>query len=166
MLMFHDSERSEMLQFQTMGVVSDVKVNILGALYRLKVNIFQQFSKKSRKTKKKNDGKREFLRKTSFRPNRFFFGCNSKTNHCKYLKFSPNVYVSVIYIQLNFQKNLTFFDVDKKILDDQKVPYDSNFYEICRKRDNLQAIKIQTTFFTNHWKLYPRPTNHLRSETI
>ncbi|KAF0711319.1 Uncharacterized protein FWK35_00034962 [Aphis craccivora] len=43
-----------------MGVVSDVKVNILGALYRSKANIFQQFSKKSRKTKKKkkkNDGK-------------------------------------------------------------------------------------------------------------
>ncbi|KAF0763151.1 Uncharacterized protein FWK35_00034755, partial [Aphis craccivora] len=31
------------------------------------------FSKKSRKTKKKMTEKREFLRKTSFRPNRFFF---------------------------------------------------------------------------------------------
>ncbi|KAF0744243.1 hypothetical protein FWK35_00024816 [Aphis craccivora] len=71
-----------MLQFQTMGVVSDVKVNILGALYRLKVNIVQQFSKKSRKTKKKMTEKREFLRKT--------------------------------------------------------IPYDSNFYEICRKRENSQ----------------------------
>ncbi|KAF0757281.1 Uncharacterized protein FWK35_00027691, partial [Aphis craccivora] len=29
--------------------------------------------------------------------------------------------------------------VDKKILDDQKVPYEfSIFYEICRKRKNLQ----------------------------
>ncbi|KAF0754740.1 Uncharacterized protein FWK35_00022989 [Aphis craccivora] len=56
--------------------------------------------------------KREFLRKTSFRPNRFFlFGCNSKTNHCKYLKVSSNVYVSVIYIQLNFQKILNFFEL-------------------------------------------------------
>ncbi|KAF0766533.1 Uncharacterized protein FWK35_00020145, partial [Aphis craccivora] len=35
----------------------------------------------------------------------------SKTNHCKFLKFSPNVYVSVIYIQLNFQKMLTFFEL-------------------------------------------------------
>ncbi|KAF0712155.1 Uncharacterized protein FWK35_00028927 [Aphis craccivora] len=101
----------------------------------------QQFSKKIEKNKKKMTEKREFLRKTcSFRPNRFFFyGCNSKTNHCKYLKFSPNVYVIVIYIQLNFLKILTFFDVDKKFLDDQKVPYEfSNFYEICRKRENLQ----------------------------
>ncbi|KAF0763886.1 Uncharacterized protein FWK35_00015754 [Aphis craccivora] len=56
----------------TLGVVSDAKVNILGALYRSKVNIFQQFLKKSRKTKI-NDGKREFLRKICFRPNRFFY---------------------------------------------------------------------------------------------
>ncbi|KAF0760918.1 hypothetical protein FWK35_00017739 [Aphis craccivora] len=41
-----------MLQFQTLGVVSDAKVSILG-VYRSKVNISQQFSKKSRKTKKK-----------------------------------------------------------------------------------------------------------------
>ncbi|KAF0736123.1 Uncharacterized protein FWK35_00033459, partial [Aphis craccivora] len=39
------------------------------------------------------------------------YSCNSKTNHCKYLKFLPNVYVSVIYIQLNFQKMLTFFEL-------------------------------------------------------
>ncbi|KAF0760849.1 hypothetical protein FWK35_00030070 [Aphis craccivora] len=67
-----------------------------------KVNIFQQFSKKSRKTKNMTE-KREFLRKTSFRPNRvFLYGCNSKTDHCEYLKFSPNVYVSVINIHSSF----------------------------------------------------------------
>ncbi|KAF0763269.1 Uncharacterized protein FWK35_00014817 [Aphis craccivora] len=49
--------------------------------------------------------KREILRNTSFRSNRFFlYSCNSKTNHCKYLKFSPNVY-------LNFQNFLTFFEL-------------------------------------------------------
>ncbi|KAF0765267.1 Uncharacterized protein FWK35_00015814 [Aphis craccivora] len=43
-------------------------------LYRSKVNIFQQFSKKSRKTKKKKmTDEREILRNTSFRPNRFFY---------------------------------------------------------------------------------------------
>ncbi|KAF0764365.1 Uncharacterized protein FWK35_00010337, partial [Aphis craccivora] len=41
----------------------------------------------------------------------FLYGCNSKTNDCKYLKFSPNVYVSVIYIELNFQKFSTFFEL-------------------------------------------------------
>ncbi|KAF0705608.1 Uncharacterized protein FWK35_00038089 [Aphis craccivora] len=38
----------------------------------------------------------------------FLYGCNTKTNHCKYLKFSQNVYISVIYIQSNFQNILTF----------------------------------------------------------
>ncbi|KAF0749521.1 putative RNA-directed DNA polymerase from transposon X-element [Aphis craccivora] len=37
----------------------------------------------------------------------FLYCCSSKTNHCKYKKFSPNVYVSVIYIHLNFQNFLT-----------------------------------------------------------
>ena len=49
----------------------------------------------------------------------FLNGCNSKTNLCKYLKFSPNVYVSVIYLQLNFQNFLViqkfFIDTLKKI---------------------------------------------------
>ncbi|KAF0769731.1 Uncharacterized protein FWK35_00023678 [Aphis craccivora] len=51
-----------------------------------------------KKIEKKNDGKREILCDTSFRPNRFFlYGCNSKTYHCsKYLTFSPNIYVIAI----------------------------------------------------------------------
>ncbi|KAF0768028.1 Uncharacterized protein FWK35_00001509 [Aphis craccivora] len=95
---------NEVMNDRTMNITSRNNAPILNLgggfrLKRSKVNIFQQFSKKSRKTKKKNDKKREFLRKTNFRPNRFFlYGCNSKTNHCKYLKFSPNVYISVIYI--------------------------------------------------------------------
>ncbi|KAE9534016.1 hypothetical protein AGLY_008752 [Aphis glycines] len=65
------------------------------------------FKKLEKKTKKKMTENREFLRKTSFRPNRFF------------------------YMVLNFQQFLTFFDVGKKMLDDQKnlkilykVPYE------------------------------------------
>ncbi|KAF0773767.1 Uncharacterized protein FWK35_00000040 [Aphis craccivora] len=71
-----------------------------------------------RKQKKKIKEKREFLNKTSFRPNRFFlFGCNSKTNLCKYMKNSPNFY----------------------------VPYEfSNVYDICRKRENSQDKKYNT----------------------
>ncbi|KAF0750863.1 Uncharacterized protein FWK35_00024555, partial [Aphis craccivora] len=41
----------------------------------------------------------------------FLYSCNSKTNHCKFLKFSPIIYVKVMYIQLNFQKFLTFFEL-------------------------------------------------------
>ncbi|KAF0761269.1 Uncharacterized protein FWK35_00008727 [Aphis craccivora] len=80
-----------MLQFQTM-VVSDVKVNIL---------VF----KKIEKNKKKNDGKTGIFTQNQFLTKLIFFGCNSKTNHCKYLKFSPNVYVSVIYIHVTSRNN-------------------------------------------------------------
>ncbi|KAF0746587.1 Uncharacterized protein FWK35_00030522, partial [Aphis craccivora] len=53
-----------------------------------------EFSKKSRKTRKKNDGKTGIFTQNQFSTkSNFFYGCNSKTNHCKYLKFSPNVYV-------------------------------------------------------------------------
>ena len=101
-----------MFQFQTLGMVSDGQVNILGALQRSKVNIFQQFSKKSRKTKYKKWQKNgNFYAKPVFDQIDFLYGCNSKTSHYKYLKFSPNFYVSVIYIQLNFQKFLTFFEL-------------------------------------------------------
>ncbi|KAF0751757.1 Uncharacterized protein FWK35_00020567, partial [Aphis craccivora] len=87
-------ERVEiMLQFQTLGVVSDRKMNLVGALggHFLKFPIV--FKSAGKKQKKKIKEKREFLRKTSFRPNRFFY----------------------------------------------MVPYEfSNFYEIFRKRENLQ----------------------------
>ena len=38
------------------------------------------------------------------------FSCYSKTKNCGYLKFSPNVYIGVIYIWYNFWKLLTFFE--------------------------------------------------------
>ncbi|KAF0694385.1 Uncharacterized protein FWK35_00032531, partial [Aphis craccivora] len=77
------------LQFQTMGVVSCSKMNLV---------VFKSAGKNQKKIKEK----REFLRKTSFRPNRFFY-----------------MVVIQKLITLNFQKILTFFDVDKKFLDDQ-----------------------------------------------
>ncbi|KAE9528814.1 hypothetical protein AGLY_012389 [Aphis glycines] len=50
-----------------------------------------EFSKKSRKTKKKNDEKTGIFTQNQFSTESIFlYGCNSKTNHCKYLKFSPN----------------------------------------------------------------------------
>ncbi|KAF0772210.1 Uncharacterized protein FWK35_00010054 [Aphis craccivora] len=78
---------------------------------------FSNSFQKNREKQKKNDGKtgiftqNQFLTKTIF-----LYGCNSKTNHCKNLKFSPNIYISS-----NFQNILPFFDVDKKNLDYQKV---------------------------------------------
>ncbi|KAF0744901.1 Uncharacterized protein FWK35_00012462 [Aphis craccivora] len=81
--------------FWSLTPVSGRKVNLVGTLGGQNV----------RKNPKKVTEKREFLRKTSFRPNRFFYIV---------------VYVSVTYIH-----------VDKKNLDDQKhlqilnkVPYE------------------------------------------
>ncbi|KAF0750688.1 hypothetical protein FWK35_00030332 [Aphis craccivora] len=77
------TSRNIMLQFQTLGVVSHVKVNIL---------VF----KKIEKNKKKMTEKRGFVRKTIFDQIDFFLWLyyNSKTNHCKYLKFSQNINVN------------------------------------------------------------------------
>ncbi|KAF0755774.1 Uncharacterized protein FWK35_00031067, partial [Aphis craccivora] len=77
-----DSERSEeCIDFTMMCVFFFVFVSVYSITSRNTapisnyggVNIFQRFSKKLRKTKKKMTEKREFLRKTSFRPNRIFF---------------------------------------------------------------------------------------------
>ncbi|KAF0757053.1 Uncharacterized protein FWK35_00036634 [Aphis craccivora] len=62
------------LQFHTLGVVSDSKINLVGALGRSFFEFHNSFQK--------HREKRKFLRKTSFRPIRFFlYGFNSKTNH-------------------------------------------------------------------------------------
>ncbi|KAF0763103.1 Uncharacterized protein FWK35_00023403 [Aphis craccivora] len=67
-------------------------MNVMILQCRSKVNIFQQFSKKLRKRKKKEKENREFLRKNSFDQIVFYMvvTCNSKNNHCKYLKFSSH----------------------------------------------------------------------------
>ena len=54
-------------------MVSDGKVNILGAFIEVKSKHFQTVFKRIEKNKKKMTEKREFLRKTSFRPNRFIY---------------------------------------------------------------------------------------------
>ncbi|KAF0768478.1 Uncharacterized protein FWK35_00005814 [Aphis craccivora] len=57
-----------MLQFQIMRVVSNSKMNLVGALSRSFFEFPNSFQKRREKPKKKL-----FLRKTSFRPNRFFY---------------------------------------------------------------------------------------------
>ncbi|KAF0772169.1 Uncharacterized protein FWK35_00012125 [Aphis craccivora] len=61
-----------MLQFQILGVVSNIKMNLVGALGRLFFKIPNSFQKHREKPKKIKE-ERKFLRKTSFRPNRFFY---------------------------------------------------------------------------------------------
>ncbi|KAF0702023.1 Uncharacterized protein FWK35_00029882 [Aphis craccivora] len=60
-----------MFQFQTMGVVSDGKMNLVGALGH--VLKFPIVFKSAGKTQKKIKEKREFLRKTRFNQIDFFY---------------------------------------------------------------------------------------------
>ncbi|KAF0770250.1 Uncharacterized protein FWK35_00009086 [Aphis craccivora] len=105
-----------------MSPVSDRKVNLVG------ISGGQNVSKNPKKVTEK----REFLRKTSFRQNRFF------------------------YMVLNFQQFLTFFD--------------SHFYEICRKRENLQYKSVDKFWLTFELRVEnligTRLTNHLGSESF
>ncbi|KAE9534735.1 hypothetical protein AGLY_008027 [Aphis glycines] len=120
-------------------------------IIQVKSKHFPTVFKKIEKNKKKNDGKTGIFTQKQFSTVSIF---------------SPNVYVSVIYIHtVKFTKIFDFFD--------------SNFYEICRKRKNLQVIlklknnKIVDKIFLSLTKylkiLYEVPhilTNHLRSESI
>ncbi|KAF0774149.1 Uncharacterized protein FWK35_00001991, partial [Aphis craccivora] len=74
-------------------------------------NSLQKRREKPKKKRRKNGN---FYAKPDLTKTIFLNGCNSKTNHCKYIKISPN---SQFY----------FISV-----------YSSNFYEICRKREKLQ----------------------------
>ncbi|KAF0765877.1 Uncharacterized protein FWK35_00010761 [Aphis craccivora] len=58
-----------MLQFQTLGLVSERKLNPVGALGRSFFEFLNSFQKRREKPKKKIKEKRDFLRKISFRPN-------------------------------------------------------------------------------------------------
>ncbi|KAE9536780.1 hypothetical protein AGLY_006842 [Aphis glycines] len=136
-------------------------------IIEVKSKHFPTVIKKIEKNKKKNDGKTEIFTQNQFSTESIFlYSCNSKTNHCKYLKFSPNVFVSIIYIQLNFQNFLTFL-IKKKI----KIVchnffisvYSSNLYEICRKRENFPKF-IKLFVFISNVK-YSRLTNQLCSES-
>ncbi|KAF0762909.1 Uncharacterized protein FWK35_00018627, partial [Aphis craccivora] len=72
-------------------------------IIEVKSKHFPTVFKKIEKTKKKkkNDEKTGIFTQNQFSTKSIFLhGCNSITNHCKYLKFSPNVYVSVIYINI------------------------------------------------------------------
>ncbi|KAF0773567.1 Uncharacterized protein FWK35_00006232 [Aphis craccivora] len=86
-------------------------MNLVGALGRSFFEFPNSFQKRREKPRKNDEKPGIFTQNQFSTKSIFLYGCNSKTNHCKYLNFSPNVYVSVIYIQLNFQKNLTYFEL-------------------------------------------------------
>ncbi|KAE9545351.1 hypothetical protein AGLY_000894 [Aphis glycines] len=135
-LNFDNSERSDECIDFTMIITSqnNAPISNYGGWFPIgKKLTFSNIFQNNREKQKKNDGKTGIFTQNQFSTESIFlYGCNSKTNHCKYLKISPNIYNSIIFIH-----------VGKKILDDQKnlkIVYTSNFYEICRKRENLQVF--------------------------
>ncbi|KAF0760866.1 Uncharacterized protein FWK35_00010257 [Aphis craccivora] len=84
---------------------------------------------------KKVTEKREFLRKTSFRLNRFFlYGCNSKTNH--YLKFSPKfILVCPKKLEILLKKN------------SKNVSLNPFYKQIFQNLENLQNKEFNTMVF-------------------
>ncbi|KAF0760341.1 Uncharacterized protein FWK35_00028130, partial [Aphis craccivora] len=61
-------------------------------------HVMEHFQKRREKPKK-NDGKTGIFTQNKFSTKSIFlYGFNSKTNHCKFLKFSPNIYVMSIKI--------------------------------------------------------------------
>ncbi|KAF0757309.1 hypothetical protein FWK35_00012918, partial [Aphis craccivora] len=108
-------ERVEiMLQFQTVGVVSCSKMNLV---------VFKSAGKNQ---KKKNDGKTGIFTQNQFSTKSIFF-----------------MVVIQKLIILNFQKNLTFFEVDKKFLDDQKFKFLRNL-----SKTRKFAIRIKITILS------------------
>ncbi|KAE9533559.1 hypothetical protein AGLY_009197 [Aphis glycines] len=104
-----------------------------------------QFSKKSRKTKKKMTEKLEFLRKTSFRPNRFFYMVViQKLITTTEKNFYTNFFFEVSHLKFKFRQKFV------KIMN------------ICKLFCSSKFIKL-FVFISN--VKYSILTNHLRSES-
>ncbi|KAF0759860.1 Uncharacterized protein FWK35_00008837, partial [Aphis craccivora] len=90
-----NSERSEECIDFTMTITSrnNAPISNYGGGFRCKILevTFSNSFQKNREKQKKNDGKTGIFTQNTFSTkSNFFYGCNSKTNHCKYMKFSPN----------------------------------------------------------------------------
>ncbi|KAE9543962.1 hypothetical protein AGLY_001651 [Aphis glycines] len=111
-----------MLQFQSSWVISDGEVKFL-------VHYTGQNFQKNREKQKKVMENGNSYSKSCFDQIDFFVWLYSKTYHCKYLKFSPNVYISVIYIHNTRLYLVKIFMIG-----------------ICQNHENLQVKKFNTKF--------------------
>ncbi|KAE9539584.1 hypothetical protein AGLY_004836 [Aphis glycines] len=112
---------------------------------------FTMIYQKHREKQKKNDGKTVFFTQNQFSTESIFlYGCNSKTNHCKYLKFSPNVYGSVIYIHVD----KIFLALSKYLKILYKVPHMHNFFLLAFEVQILTKIRQNHEYFSKFIKLF------------
>ncbi|KAE9532118.1 hypothetical protein AGLY_010320 [Aphis glycines] len=168
-----DSERSDECIDFTMITTSrnNASISNFGGGFRWKSEypwciIQVKIFKKNREKQKKNDGKTGIFTQNQFSAESIFlYGCNSKTNHCKNLKFSPNVYFKflrnlskmrkfAIFLQVSIEKTRSIIirkilsAVDKiflallkylKIL--YKVPHMHNFFLLVFEVQILTKIR-------------------------
>ncbi|KAF0732006.1 Uncharacterized protein FWK35_00019247, partial [Aphis craccivora] len=121
-----DSERSdECVDFTMLCVFfvsvytrtcrNNTSISNLGCGFRYQKELsFSNFPivfKSAEKNQKKIKEKWEFFTENQFSTKSIsLYDCNSKTNHCKYLKFSPNFYLKILE---NFTMSITFFWPDQ-----------------------------------------------------
>ncbi|KAE9543778.1 hypothetical protein AGLY_002008, partial [Aphis glycines] len=104
------------------------------------------FKKNEKNKKKKNNGKTGIFTQNQFSTESIFlYGCNSKTNHCKYLKFSSNVYISVIYIHVD----KIFLAPSKYLKIVYKVPHMHNFLYLKFSLNVNVSVQIFTKSVEN-----------------
>ncbi|KAF0751226.1 sideroflexin-2-like [Aphis craccivora] len=88
------------------------KSEYIWCIIEVKSKHFPTVFKKNQEKQKKSEGNTGIFTQNQLSTISTYcltYGCNSKTNNCKYLKFLPHVYVTVIKTWLNFQNIMTFF---------------------------------------------------------
>ncbi|KAE9523122.1 hypothetical protein AGLY_016476 [Aphis glycines] len=135
------------------------------------------FQKNREKQKKINDGKTRIITQNQFLTESFFFLVVIQINHCKYLKFSPNVYVIVIYMQLNFIQSSSYVSLKvlKKIIRIHRHNFFLLAFEVQILTNIVKIMNICKLFCSSKFiKLfvflsnvkYSRLTNHLCLESF
>ncbi|KAF0762034.1 Uncharacterized protein FWK35_00002646 [Aphis craccivora] len=129
----------KVLRFSKVGPVSDRKVNLVGTFVGQNV----------RKNPKKVTEKREFLRKTSFRPNRFFYMVTTEifdfSNFYEICRKRENFF-PLVFLQVAIEK--THNIIMGKILCAISLPHNSNIDEnIHQNHEYLQIILHTYKFF-------------------
>ncbi|KAE9542375.1 hypothetical protein AGLY_003502 [Aphis glycines] len=140
-----DSERSDECIDFTMIPSLKRKLNLVGTLGEQKLKMFNIFEM-NREKPKKNEGKTGFFTQNQFTSkSNFLFRYNSKTNRCKYLKFSPNVYISALRTQ---QLKFSIFLIVLKVIKKNPKSFVTNFFykflkfEFIRNMSKLRKFAI------------------------
>ncbi|KAF0764286.1 Uncharacterized protein FWK35_00004145, partial [Aphis craccivora] len=111
---------------------------------------------KNREKQKKNDGKTGIFTQNQFSTKLILsYGCNSKINHCKFLKFSP-----IVNVNLNFQKILTLrnlnFDVFWPLKHKPPFSLTTANYILGYKSSSFRIVFLMTSHYsvTRFIKIY------------